>query len=81
MQETPRTRRLILAILAVVVGLFMIAVAPFLIQISMERVVASLIEVAKSKPQYASGLLFRFLPLYRGLISSASALIAWLRPF
>lgn len=70
MKATPRARRLILAILAVVVGLFMITVAPFLIQISMERVVASLIEVAKSKPQYASGvLLFSYsYPLYRGLI-------------
>jgi len=48
----------------------MIAVAPFLIQVSMERVVASLIEVSKSKPQYASGvLLFSYsYPLYRGLI-------------
>jgi hypothetical protein len=70
MKATSQARRLILAILAVVVGLFMIAVAPFLIQISMERVVASLIEVAKSKPQYASGVvLFSYAyPLYRGLI-------------
>jgi hypothetical protein len=82
MKETPRTRRLILAILAVVVGLFMIAVAPFLIQISMERVVASLIEVSKSKPQYASGvLLFSYsYPLYRGLIFIGGiALIAMAR--
>jgi hypothetical protein len=70
MKDTPQTNRLILAILAVAVGLFMIAVAPFLIQISMERVVASLVEVAKEKPAYASGiLLFSYTyPLYRGLI-------------
>lgn len=69
MKETPQNKRLVLAILAVVVGMFMIAVAPYVIQISMERVVASLIEVSKEKPQYASGvLLFSFAyPLYRGL--------------
>jgi hypothetical protein len=69
MRETSQNKRLILAILAVVVGLFMIAAAPFIIQVSMERVVASLVEVSKEKPQYASGvLLFSFAyPLYRGL--------------
>ncbi|MCI0519600.1 MAG: hypothetical protein L0Z70_05015 [Chloroflexi bacterium] len=70
MKETSQTNRLILAVLAVVIGLFMIAVAPVLIQTSMERVVAALIEVTKTKPQYASGvMLFSFTyPLYRGLI-------------
>lgn len=70
MKDTSQTNRLILAILAVVVGLFMIAVAPFLIQTSMERVVAALVEVSKTKPQYASGImLFSYtFPLYRGLI-------------
>jgi len=83
MQSTPQRARLILAILAVVVGLFMIAVAPVLIQVSMERVVASLMDVSKSKPQYASGiLLFSFAyPFYRGLIFiSGIALILLARP-
>lgn len=70
MKETPQTKRLILAILAVIVGLFMITVAPVLIQTPMERVVAGLMEVSKTKPQYASGImLFSFTyPLYRGPI-------------
>lgn len=83
MKDTPQTSRLILAILAVVVGLFMIAIAPALIQTSMERVVASLIEVSKTKPQYASGImLFSFsYPLYRGLIFIGGVmLILFARP-
>lgn len=70
MENTPKTTRLFLAILAVAVGLFMIAVAPFVIQTSLERVVTALIQISKEKPAYASGiLLFSFaFPLYRGLI-------------
>jgi hypothetical protein len=70
MKETTKVNRTILAVLAVVVGLFMIAVTPVLIQTSMTRVVQALIEVSKDRPQYASGiLLFSYsYPLYRGLI-------------
>lgn len=70
MKATPQNTRLIIAVLAVVVGLFMVAAAPFLIQVSMERVVAALVEVSKEKPTYSSGiLLFSFsYPIYRGLI-------------
>ena len=70
MKETPQNTRRIMAILAVIVGLFMIAAAPFIIQISMERVVAALVEVAKDRPAFASGImLFSFLyPFYRALI-------------
>jgi len=70
MENTPKAARLILAILAVIVGLFMIAVAPFLIQTSLERVITALVTVSAEKPAYASGiLLFSYaFPLYRGLI-------------
>lgn len=70
MEDTPKLNRLILAILAVIVGIFMIVGAPFLIQTSMERVVAALIEISKEKPAYASGiLLFSYLfPIFRGFI-------------
>ena len=70
MENTPKTRCLIMAILAVVVGIFMIAVAPFLIQTSLERVLTALVTVSAEKPAYASGLLlFSYaFPLYRGLI-------------
>lgn len=70
MKETSQTRRSILATLAVVVGLFMIAVAPFVIQTSLEQVLTELQIVSAQKPDYASGtLLFSYaFPLYRGLI-------------
>lgn len=83
MKETSQTKRLILAILAVVVGLFMVAIAPVLIQTSMERVVASLVEVSKTKPAYSSGvLIFSYTyPFYRGLIFIGGVmLILFARP-
>jgi hypothetical protein len=70
MKETSQTNRLILTVLAVIVGLFMVLVAPFLIQTSLERVLTELQVVSAQKPAYASGiLLFSYaFPLYRGLI-------------
>ena len=70
MKETSQAKRSILAILAVIVGLFMIIAAPFLIQTSLERVVTELQIVSAQKPAYASGIpLFSYaFPLYRGLI-------------
>ncbi len=80
MKETSRTNRLILAILAVIVGLFMITVAPFLIQTSVERVVRELQIVSAEKPAYASGILiFSYaFPLYRGLIFIGGIALLWL---
>lgn len=83
MKETPKTKRLILAILAVVVGLFMVIAAPILIQTSLERVVAALIEVAKDRPAFSSGIMLFSLayPLYRGLIFVGGiALVLLARP-
>lgn len=70
MKDISQTNRSILAALAVIVGLFMAAVAPFLIQTSVERVVSALQVVSAEKPAYASGILiFSYaFPLYRGLI-------------
>jgi hypothetical protein len=70
MQNTSPTNRLVLAILAVVVGLFMTIVAPMLIQTSLERVISALLVVSAEKPAYASGILiFSFAyPFYRALI-------------
>jgi hypothetical protein len=70
MKDTPQSTRRILAILAVIVGLFMIAVAPILIQVSLERVVTVLQEEIVERPAFASGiLLFSYAyPLYRALI-------------
>lgn len=80
MENTPKNVRLILAILAVVVGIFMISVAPFLIQTSLERVVSALLIVSAEKPAYASGvLLFSYaFPLYRGLIFIGGIALLWL---
>jgi hypothetical protein len=68
--NSPRKNRLFLAIFAVVVGVFMVAVAPFLIQTSLDRIMQALLKVAAQKPTYASGImLFSVLfPLYRGII-------------
>jgi hypothetical protein len=68
--NSPRKNRLFLAIFAVVVGVFMVAVAPFLIQTSLDRIMQALMKVAAQKPTYASGImLFSVLfPLYRGII-------------
>jgi len=70
MKETSSTNRMILASLAVIVGIFMVAVAPVLIQTSLERVIASLVEVSKERPAFSSGILLFSLsyPFYRGLI-------------
>lgn len=70
MQNTPRSKRLLLAIFAVVIGLFMISVAPFIIQTSLEQVLTALQVTSAQKPAYSSGiLLFSYaFPLYRGLI-------------
>ena len=70
MKDTSHSNRLILSILAVIVGLFMITIAPFLIQTSLERVISALRIVSAEKPAYGSGIpLFSYaFPLYRGLI-------------
>lgn len=70
MAQTSSKTRLFLAILAVAVGMFMVGVAPFLIQTSLDRVMTALVKVSAQKPAYASGiLLFSVLyPLYRAII-------------
>lgn len=80
MKDTSQNNRLILAVLAVVVGFFMIAVAPFLIQTSLERVLTELQIVSAEKPAYASGiLLFSYVfPLYRGFIFIGGIALLWL---
>ncbi|MHB8932860.1 MAG: hypothetical protein ACYC6H_05260 [Bellilinea sp.] len=81
MENAPKLNRSILAILAVIVGLYMVAVAPFLIQTSVERVVSAL--VAGGKPAYASGILLfsYFFPMYRGLIFIGGVTLILLAPW
>jgi hypothetical protein len=80
MKDTSQSNRLILAILAVIVGLFMVTIAPFLIQTSLERVISALQIVSAEKPAYASGApLFSYaFPLYRGLIFIGGIALLWL---
>ncbi len=70
MKETSENNRKILAIVAVLIGLLCAIVAPILVQTSMDRVVSNLIEVAKEKPQYNSGIVLfgLFYPIWRALI-------------
>jgi len=70
MKNTSKKTLMFLAVVAVLVGLFMITAAPFLIQTSLENVLTELQIVSAQKPAYASGiLLFSFaFPFYRGLI-------------
>lgn len=70
MENTSQSKRTIMAVLAVVVGIFMVAVAPFLIQVSIEKVLAALIQISVEKPAYSSGILIfgNLFPIYRGLI-------------
>ncbi|MFC2028884.1 hypothetical protein ACFLTX_03045 [Chloroflexota bacterium] len=70
MKNTSKNVLMFLAVLAVLVGIFMITAAPFLIQTSLERVLVELKTISAVKPAYESGiLLFSFaFPFYRGLI-------------
>lgn len=70
MENTSKSMRRIMAVLAVIVGIFMVAIAPFLIQISVEKVVAALTKISIEKPAYSSGILIfsNLFPVYRGLI-------------
>ncbi len=79
MKATSQTNRNILAIVAVIVGLFCTLIAQNIVQISLDRVLSSLLEVSKEKPQYNSGIaLFGlFYPIWRAMIFVAGiALIA-----
>lgn len=69
LKSTPKSTRLVMAVLCVLVGLFLIAIAPRIIQTSLERVLVELLETIVEQPRYASGItLFSFFyPLWRAL--------------
>jgi hypothetical protein len=77
MRELPGHTRLTLAIIAVVIGVFLILGAPFIIQTSLDRVLASLIEVSEKQPQFSSGItLFSFFyPFWRSFAFMAGILL------
>jgi hypothetical protein len=76
MQETPQKNRTIMSIIAIVIGLMMAYLIPFLAQTSLERVLEHLIaHIDAGNPAFTSGLkLFDFFyPVWRALIFVAGA--------
>ncbi len=82
MENTSQKKRLILAVFAIVIGLFMMYGAPFVIQNSLQKVMTALTEVSQEKPAYSSGiLLFSFLfPIYRGFIFIGGVILVLISP-
>ena len=71
MQETPQKNRTIMSIIAVVIGLLMAYLIPFLVQTSLERVLVNLMaHIEAGNPTFTSGLkLFDFFyPVWRAVI-------------
>ena len=76
MQETPQKNRTIMAVIAVVIGLLMAYLIPFLVQTSLERVLVNLMaHIDAGNPTFTSGLkLFDFFyPVWRAVIFVAGA--------
>ncbi|MGD8731139.1 MAG: hypothetical protein PVH92_04595 [Anaerolineales bacterium] len=69
MQQSSMRTRYVMAGVAVLVGLFLIAVAPWIVQTSLDRVLEALIKVSQERPQFESGIsLFNFFyPLWRAI--------------
>jgi hypothetical protein len=70
-KETSQTNRTIMSVIAILVGLLMISIIPFIVQTSLERVLHGLDEHVKAgNPTFSSGLpLFDlFYPVWRAVI-------------
>ena len=71
MQDTPQRNRTIMSVVAILVGLLMVAVIPFITQTALERVLTDLtIHIEAGNPAFSSGLkLFDlFYPVWRAII-------------
>jgi hypothetical protein len=76
MKETSQKNRTIMSVIAIVIGLLMLTVVPFLVQISLERVLRGLTDhVNAGNPTFKSGIpLFDlFYPIWRAVIFVAGA--------
>jgi hypothetical protein len=76
MQETPQKNRTIMSVIAIVIGLLMAYLIPFIVQTSLERVLVNLMaHIDAGNPAFSSGLtLFDFFyPVWRALIFVAGA--------
>jgi hypothetical protein len=71
MKETHQNNRMIMSIIAIVIGLLMVALIPFLVQTSLERVLENITRVVEAgETKYRSGIkLFDlFYPAWRAII-------------
>lgn len=71
MKETPQSNRTIMSIIAIIIGLLMVALIPFMIQTSLARVLFHLTEhIEAGNPTFSSGIpLFDlFYPVWRAII-------------
>ncbi len=71
MKDTPQTNRTIMSVVAILIGLLMIAVIPFIVQTALESVLTDLtIHIEAGNPAFSSGLkLFDlFYPVWRAII-------------
>ncbi len=71
MEETPQKNRTILSVMAILLGLLMVGVIPFIVQTALERVLSDLtIHIEAGNPAFSSGLkLFDlFYPVWRAII-------------
>jgi hypothetical protein len=70
MAHTPRTNRIEVVILFALVGVFLILAVPWIVNTSLERVLAKLIDVVVNEPKFASKIMhFSFFsPVWRALV-------------
>jgi len=71
MEDTPQKNRTIMSVVAILVGLLMVGVIPFIVQTALERVLTDLtIHIEAGNPTFSSGLkLFDlFYPVWRAII-------------
>jgi hypothetical protein len=71
MKDTPQKNRTIMSVIAILIGLLMVAVIPFIVQTALERVLTDLtIHIKAGNPAFSSGLtLFDlFYPVWRAII-------------
>jgi len=70
MKDTSKSNHLVMVILLVGAGIFMITVAPFLVQSTLDPMLQGLMKKVAEDPRYASGptLMAIFYPLWRALI-------------
>ena len=76
MKETSQSTRTIMSVIAIVIGLVMMAVIPFMVQTSLDRVLFHLTEhIEAGNPAFSSGIkLFDFFyPVWRAVIFVAGA--------